>query len=265
MPDTARPLSIAAPPVLECRNLRKQYHGSLLQRATGHAVLRGINLQLAPGERLGLVGMNGAGKSTLLRVLLGLEEPDAGEVLLHGRTLAWHRAHAPHAWRKHMQVVFQDSHSAVNPRFTVEDILNEPLRVHAPGTPATLRQRCAVLLDMVGLPEDFLSKYPAQCSGGQLQRVCIARALAPEPEVLFLDESVSNLDLLVQARMLDLLDELGRELGLTYLFVSHDLRAVFRLCTRVALLDKGMIAEDLPLGAQAQAHPALLRLLSTLS
>lgn len=251
-----------AVPALECRNLSKRYGRDGWFCTSSYQALDNVSLTLARGQSLGLVGLNGSGKSTLIRLLLGLETPDTGEVLLFGKPLGWHRHSAPNTWRQHIQVVFQDSRQSVNPRFSVEDIVAEPLRVQR----GERRDICAALLADVGLEPDILHRRPMELSGGQLQRVCIARALSLNPDILLLDESVSDLDLLAQARILELLDELRKERGMALLFVSHDLRAVFQLCPRVLVLDHGVLVARLGEGetehASASApHPVVRELL----
>lgn len=225
-------------PILECRHVSKSYStGHGFSSKKGHCALQGISLSLAKGESLGLVGCNGSGKSTLIRLLLGLEEPDTGEVLLHGKSLNWHQQHTGNAWRRHIQVVFQDSRQAVNPRFTLEQIVAEPLLAHGEKN---IHDQCIALLNSVGLDTSdtsILGKRPMQCSGGQLQRVCLARALALKPDILLLDESVCDLDLVAQAHILRLLGQLRDERGLSLLFVSHDPNVVRHLCQRIVELD----------------------------
>lgn len=229
-------------PILECRNISKTYssaHGFWGRKQHLHCALRDVSLSLSRGESLGLVGCNGSGKSTLIRILLGLETPDSGVVLLHGKTLGWHQQNTGNTWRRHIQIVFQDSRQAVNPRFTVEQIVAEPLLAHGEKN---IRQQCLTLLDAVGLEasanEFLLSKRPMQCSGGQLQRVCLARALALQPDIILLDESLCDLDLVAQAQILALLGRLREEKGLSLLFVSHDRNMVRHLCQRVLTMEE---------------------------
>lgn len=252
--DNAHVFSDKTTPALECRAISKHYGRGGWFSTAGHQVLNTVSLRLEHGESLGLVGLNGSGKSTLIRLLLGLETPDTGEVLLFGKPLDWHRQADPQAWRRHIQVVFQDSRQAVNPRFSVEEIVCEPLRAQGMKR-CDRRELCAELLMDVGLVPDFLSRRPVQLSGGQLQRVCIARALSLNPKILLLDESVSDLDLLAQARILELLDCLRQERGMALLFVSHDMRAVFQLCRRALVLDHGELVGCLGSG-EGEALPA---------
>jgi len=230
--------------LLHVENVRKSYRqGGLFGGGRAAEVLRGVDLELARGECLGLVGRSGCGKSTLGRIVLGLERPDAGRVRFKGRDL---RDLARRDWRdfrRSVQVVFQNFTGAVNPRMTAGQIVAEPLRNFEKLAGAALAARVAELLEMVGLTPGDAAKRPAQFSGGQLQRVCIARAMAPRPELLVLDESVSSLDMVVQAQVMDLLSGLRRDQGLSCLFISHDLRVVAKLCTRVAVMRQGVVAQ----------------------
>ena len=247
--------------LLECRNLQKSYGACRWRGNGGHEVLRGISLRLHRGESLAIMGRNGAGKSTLFRILLGLEKPDSGRVSVMGEDITLLEAHK-RGWRKHVQTVFQDSRGAVNPRLTIGDIIMEPLLVHEENA-AARRQRIEELLSLVKLPRSFKDKYPGQLSGGQLQRVCIARALAPKPDVLLLDEALTDLDAVVRAQLQDLLETLKTDLGLSLLYVSHDMASVFRLCDRVIVLDQGRIADEFLPGQHmgAQRHQSFGTLL----
>ena len=216
--------------------LRRQQH--LL-----HAV-DGVDLDVRPGEALALVGESGSGKSTLARALAGIQPLTRGQITLNGKVLPARRR--SRADQRRIQMVFQDPYSSLNPRLTVGNILHELLSVHhiVPRNEATARTR--ELLRMVGLPEDASSALPRQFSGGQRQRVAIARAIALQPEVLVADEPVSALDVSVQATILNLLQELQSELGLTLLFISHNLAVVRHLCDRVAVMYLGRIIEVAP-------------------
>src|SRR5437870_8138824 len=204
-----------------------------------HAV-DGVDLQVFPGEALGLVGESGSGKSTLARALVGLQPLSRGEIRFEGEVLPAKRTRAQ---RRRMQIVFQDPYSSLNPRMTVRQVLAELLRVHKVTPPERVEERCLELLDLVGLRPDALNAYPRQFSGGQRQRVAIARALALQPDVLVADEPVSALDVSVQATILNLLRDLQRELGLTLLFIAHNLAVVRHLCDRVAVMYLGRIVE----------------------
>jgi len=222
-----------------------------------HVVLDGVDLAMAPGESLALLGSSGSGKSTLGRLILGLEAPDAGTILWRGKPWPSPDRAERKRLRREIQVVFQDSIGAVDPRQRIGQVLAEPLR-HLDGlSGAKLEARIAELLGRVGLAASDAAKLPGQMSGGQLQRVCIARALAPRPALVVLDEAVSNLDTVLQVQMLDLLADLGRASGTAYLFITHDIRLARRFCRRIAVLDGGRIVEDLEVAPGAAfTHPA---------
>lgn len=207
-----------------------------------HAV-DGVDVEIERGEALALVGESGSGKSTLARALAGLQRPDEGQIRLDGRLLSARRSRADH---RKIQMVFQDPYSSLNPRMTVGGMLHELLRVHhvVPGNEVESYTR--ELLGLVGLSEEAIHAYPRQFSGGQRQRVAIARALALRPEVLIADEPVSALDVSVQATILNLLQDLRAELGLTLLLISHNLAVVRHLCDRIAVMYLGRIIEVAP-------------------
>ena len=208
-----------------------------------------VSLALREGRTLGVVGESGSGKSTLTRCLLGLEPVDGGRILYRGEDIAVHDARARRGHAARMQVVFQDPYASMNPRMTVHDIVAEGMLIHERelGLDATARSaQVLTLLDHVGLGRDHLHRYPHELSGGQRQRVCIARALALKPECLILDEPTSALDVSVQAQVLNLLHEMQRAFGLTYLFVSHDLAVVRYMCDDVVVLRGGEVVESAP-------------------
>src|SRR5436190_8384812 len=234
-------------PLREVEGLSKQFviSDSLVRRARRVPAellkaVDGVDLEIARGEALGLVGESGCGKSTLGRCIVGLYPPSAGEIRYDGRPLPVRRARAQ---RRRMQMVFQDPYSSLNPRMTVRQVLSELLRVHRMVPRAGIDARCRELIDLVGLPPRALDSHPRNFSGGQRQRVSIARALALEPELLVADEPVSALDVSVQATVLNLLDELRRELGLTMLFIAHNMAVVRHVCDRVAVMYLGRIVE----------------------
>ena len=207
-------------------------------RAFGRApfyALKKVNISLKKGRCLGIVGESGCGKSTLCRILTGVEKPTSGEVLLSGRPV---RAKEN---RGRMQMVFQNSFEAVNPGLNIGGILSEPLENLFHMTKRERLLRTGELMEQVGLSAQDLKKYPRQFSGGQLQRICIARALAAKPEVLILDESLSSLDLSVQAQILNLLAGLKSEQNLTYVLVSHNLKAVYYLADELTVMSEGKI------------------------
>ncbi|HEY2505553.1 MAG TPA: ABC transporter ATP-binding protein [Streptosporangiaceae bacterium] len=207
-----------------------------------HAV-DGVDLRIERGEALALVGESGSGKSTLARALTGLVAPDRGEIRLDGRVLRGRRSSADH---RKIQMVFQDPYSSLNPRLTVGGVLHELLRVHHVVARSEVAARATELLRMVGLSEEAVHAFPRQFSGGQRQRVAIARALALQPELLVADEPVSALDVSVQATILNLLQDLRADLGLTLLLISHNLAVVRHLCDRVAVMYLGRIIEVAP-------------------
>jgi oligopeptide/dipeptide ABC transporter ATP-binding protein len=238
------------PALLEVRDLQMQFvlSDSMLRRGRGikPEVLRavdGVNLEIARGEALGLVGESGCGKSTLGRCIVGLYTPTAGEIRYGGATLSARRERAQ---RRRMQIVFQDPYSSLNPRMTVRQVLAELLRVHKMVPRNRVDERCRELIELVGLGPRALDAHPRNFSGGQRQRVSIARALALEPELLVADEPVSALDVSVQATVLNLLDELRSKLGLTMLFIAHNMAVVRHVCDRVAVMYLGRIVETAP-------------------
>ncbi|QIZ52617.1 ABC transporter ATP-binding protein [Dickeya zeae] len=200
-----------------------------------------VSLRIRRGETLGLVGESGCGKSTLAKMLLGLLPPTSGNVLIEGREID---AGDRRELACRMQPIFQDPYSSLNPRRTVADIVEVALRLHHIGTPAERKQRVREMLDVVGMPERTHGQYPGQLSGGQRQRVAIARALILQPAILICDEPTSALDVSVQAQILNLLLMLKKELGLTYLFISHNLSVVEYLVDHVAVMRKGAIVEQ---------------------
>lgn len=242
--------------LIECRNISHSYRqGGAFSRCPRKPVLTGIDLTIEAGACVALLGPSGSGKSTLGRLILGLEAPSQGCMLYRGTPLAALRGDAQRAFRRAVQVVFQDSLSALDPRLTIARSIEEPLR-HLTTLDAGARERRVTeLLESVALPPGERDKLPGQMSGGQLQRVCIARALAANPELIVLDEAVSSLDLVLQLQILDLLTGLRQRLGTAYLFITHDLRLASRFAERIAVLHAGRIVEDV--GAEAPlSHPA---------
>ena len=207
-------------------------HVSSSYRRRGRAqqeVLHDVSFTVGQGEILGLVGESGSGKSTLAKVILGMVRPDAGEVIHH---------------TKRPQMIFQDPYSSLNPAYSVEWSLEEPLRIYGKYDRAERKRRVRDILERVELPEECLKARPSELSGGQRQRVSIAVALIQRPQFLIADEPVSALDVTIQAQILELLKKLNRELGLSYLFISHDLNVVYQLCHRVLVMEKGVIVEQ---------------------
>ncbi len=213
------------------------------QHYSGIRVLNNVSMALKNGETVALLGRSGCGKSTLARLLVGLESPAQGHVCWRGEPLAKLNRARQKAFRRDIQMVFQDAISAVNPRKTVRDILREPMRHLLSLNKTEQLARASAMLNAVDLDDSVLDKRPPQLSGGQLQRVCLARALVVEPKLLILDEAVSNLDLVLQAGVIRLLKKLQQQFGTACLFITHDLRLVERFCQRVMVMDGGQIVE----------------------
>jgi peptide/nickel transport system ATP-binding protein/oligopeptide transport system ATP-binding protein len=254
--------------LLEVRDLVREFtrkHG-LFQRATVVRAVDGVSFTIEQGETFGLVGESGSGKTTTGRCILRLIEPTSGEVRFKGEdVLSFSRARMRRA-RREMQIVFQDPYSSLNPRMRVGDIVEEPLVIHKTGPKPQRRARVAELFELVGLDPSQLSRYPHQFSGGQRQRIGLARALALDPSLIIADEPVSALDVSVQAQVINLLMDLQARLGLTYVFIAHDLRLVRHICSRVAVMYLGRIVEMGPTERlfEAPAHPYTRALLSAI-
>src|SRR5271155_5546194 len=222
--------------LVEARGLVKEY-------GAGARVVDNVSFAIRRGETLGLVGESGSGKSTVARMLLRLVEPTAGEVRYDGKDLLAAGAGEMRVLRKRMQIVFQDPYAALNPRMRVREILAEPFAIHKERPEEGLTARLAEMLRAVGMEVSALERFPHEFSGGQRQRINIARALALRPEFVVLDEPVSALDVSVGAQVMNLLRELQREHGLTYLFISHSMPLVRYLCNRVAVMQSGRLGE----------------------
>lgn len=234
-------------PLLEVDNLAVHYRAqSRAARRLGYAVraVDGVTFAVAPGETLGLVGESGCGKSTIGRAVLKLVKPTEGAVRFDGQDVTQARGRALMALRRGSQAVFQDPYDSLNPRMSVGALVGEPLVIHGLAKGDAIRTQVGELLELVGLSADMASRRPSELSGGQRQRVCIARALAVSPRFIMCDEAVSALDVSVQAQILNLLRKLQRELGLSYLFIGHDLSVVRHVSDRVAVMYMGQLVES---------------------
>jgi oligopeptide transport system ATP-binding protein len=254
--------------ILQAENLVKHYpiKAGVLRRTVGHVkALDGVSFELYKGETLGIVGESGCGKSTLARMLMRLEEPTAGKLTFDGVDVYSQKGSGMRRLRRDIQIVFQDPYTSLNPRKTVGDIVGEPFEIHTDVLPkGDRRQRVQQLLELVGLNPEHINRYPHQFSGGQRQRIGIARGLALNPKVIICDEPVSALDVSVQAQVVNLLAELQAGLGLSYIFIAHDLSVVRHISDRVGVMYLGKMAE---IGDESQiysrpTHPYTQALLS---
>ncbi|WP_433264250.1 ABC transporter ATP-binding protein [Micromonospora vinacea] len=234
--------------ILEVNDLVKHYpvtQGVVFKKTVGQVkAVDGVSFGLRAGETLGVVGESGCGKSTLARVLMNLEKPTAGNVVYKGQDISKLSGSALRRLRRQIQLVMQDPYTSLNPRMTVGDLLGEPFEIHPEVAPkGSRRAKVRELLDLVGLNPEHINRYPHQFSGGQRQRIGIARALALRPEIIVCDEPVSALDVSIQAQVMNLLEQLQGEFGLSYVFIAHDLSVVRHLSDRVAVMYLGKIVE----------------------
>ncbi|MEE2831588.1 MAG: dipeptide ABC transporter ATP-binding protein [Candidatus Latescibacterota bacterium] len=233
-------------PIVETRSLTKHFpvrRGVWGKPTAQVRAVEGVSLKILPGETLGIVGESGCGKTTLGRLILRLLDATSGEVYFKGRNLGGLEARELRSLRRKMQIVFQDPYSSLNPRMRVGTLIGEGLKIHGMARGRQVEGRVEELLAMVGLPASAVARFPHEFSGGQRQRIGIARALAVEPEFVVADEPVSALDVSVQAQIVNLLQDIQRDLGLTYLFIAHDLSVVRHIADRVAVMYLGRVVE----------------------
>ncbi|MEM7117018.1 MAG: oligopeptide/dipeptide ABC transporter ATP-binding protein [Chloroflexota bacterium] len=259
----------SAQPLLQIRNLKKHFpvRSGVFRRQTGAVqAVDGLNFDIYPGETVGLVGESGSGKSTTGRSILQLLKPTDGSVVYKGQELTKMSRGNLRKIRSELQMVFQDPYAALNPRMTVSDIVAEPLNIHKKISRSEQEARVSELLNLVGLNDFYANRHPHEFSGGQRQRIGIARALATNPTFLVADEPVSALDVSIQAQVVNLLDDLKQELGLTYLFIAHDLSMVRYISDRVAVMYLGRIVELAARDAlfEKPLHPYTQALLSAI-
>ncbi|MBU7318231.1 nickel import ATP-binding protein NikE [Paenibacillus oleatilyticus] len=254
--------------LLQVSEVTHAYSSSnFFRRPKGNAnVLFNVSLRIEEGTCLGLLGASGAGKSTLGRVILGLEKPKKGHVLFQGHDLYKLDSKTRRQLRRNLQVVFQDCYSSVNPRMTAEQIIGEPLDNYETLSVQERKRAVGELLERVGLSSMDMGKYPHQFSGGQLQRINIARAIALKPKMIVLDEPVSSLDMVNQTNILHLLKDLRSTFGLSYLFITHDIKAAYTISDALAVMEKGQVAEYCENKEQflLSSHPAVKGLLGAM-
>jgi oligopeptide transport system ATP-binding protein len=240
-------------PLIAIRDLKVHFNlggGTIWDKMVGGSAVKrvvkavdGVTIDIYPGETLGLVGESGCGKTTLGRAVLRLTEPTGGQVLFHGNDLAHLSKSAMRDERRHLQIIFQDPYASLNPRMTIGQIIAEPLDTFRLARGRDAERRVQELMQTVGLSPRFIKRYPHEFSGGQRQRIGIARALAVDPDFIVADEPISALDVSIQAQIMNLLERLQREKNLTYLFISHDLRAIRHVSDRVAVMYLGKLVE----------------------
>ena len=233
-------------PLVKVHNLKKYYPVKRLfwQKKVFLRAVDDVSFEIQRGETYGLVGESGCGKSTLGRALLQLSKPSAGKVFFEGKEVTSLKRSQLMPYRQHMQIIFQDPYSSLNPRMSVLQIIREPLDTHKIGTKAQRLKKVETLIELVGLPKHSLARYPHEFSGGQRQRIGIARALTLNPRFIVADEPVSALDVSVQAQVLNLISDLRQELGISFLFIAHDLAVVQHISHRVGVMYMGKIIEE---------------------
>lgn len=256
-------------PLLEIKNLSKSFilEKNFFSPNVEFKAVNNVNLKVYKGETLGLVGESGCGKSTLGKTILKLIEPSSGEIFYNGTNITNLSSNSMRPFRRKMQIIFQDPYASLNPRMSVRTILEEPLIINKiGGTRVDREKRLFQLLDYVKMPKETLDKYPHQFSGGQRQRICIARALAVEPDLIICDESVSALDVSIQAQVINLLMDLQKELNISYIFISHDLKLVKFISHQIAVMYFGKVVEEGPssLVFSQPRHPYTKALLSAI-
>jgi oligopeptide transport system ATP-binding protein len=257
------------PPILQVQGLKKYFpvKRGLLQRVGDYVrAVDGVDLTVPAHQTLGLVGESGCGKSTVARLILRLLDPDAGTIRFDGQEIARLSQRRLKPTRRQIQMIFQDPYSSLNPRMTVTQSISEGVRIAGIRDKTHQRQRVQDLLDMVGMPAASAGRYPHEFSGGQRQRVGIARALSVSPRLILCDEPISALDVSIQAQIINLLKDLQQELGLSYLFISHDLNVVSYICDHVCVMYKGRIVESAPATDlfDDPRHPYTLKLLAAI-
>lgn len=254
---------------VEVKGLKKYYpvHSGLLNRKVGDVrAVDGVDFSIPKGDTFGLVGESGSGKTTCGKVMLRIEEPTSGEITIDGRDITELSGKQIKKFRRNAQMIHQDPTSSLNPRKRVRDIITEPMKIHDIGTPDERVVKVEELLETVGLPRDYMYKYPSALSGGQKQRVVVARALTLNPDFIVLDEPTSALDVSVQAQLIDLLGQLQDELGLTYLFISHNLSLIYNVSDWIGVLYLGKLVEVGPASKvfHNPLHPYTRALLSAI-
>ena len=254
-------------PILEVERLKKHflsYQGFFRRSADVVRAVDGVDLQILPNQTLGLVGESGCGKTTVARLILRLLLPDDGRIRFNGKEISGLNERQFRPMRKQMQMIFQDPYSSLNPRMTVSQSIGEGVRIAGISDRTKQRLRIKALLEMVGMPSASVDRYPHEFSGGQRQRIGIARALSVSPRLILCDEPISALDVSIQAQIINLLKDLQAELGLSYLFISHDLNVVSYICDAVNVMYRGRIVESAPAGVlfDDPRHPYTLKLLA---